>query len=110
MAAAAIYRQLQDNGCIKNGQVLQSTVNRYINMITLQMKTTTNQDMRRYERPHINEVWCIIFYIYTMNSMIKQLSPMPTVRSSVLSKSHFILTKPDLHSLLKQLGMCTKPI
>lgn len=110
MSAAAIYRQLQDNGCIKNGQVLQSTVNRYINMITLQMKTTTNQDMRRYERPHINEVWCIIFYIYTMNSMIKQLSPMPTVRSSVLSKSHFILTKPDLHSLLKQLGMCTKPI
>ena len=58
MSAAAIYRQLQDNGCIKNGQVSQSTVNRYINMITLQMKTTTNQDMRRYERPHINEVWC----------------------------------------------------
>ena len=22
------------------------------------MKTTTNHDMRRYERPHINEVWC----------------------------------------------------
>ena len=58
MSAAAIYRQLQDNGSIKNGQVSQSTVNRYINMLTLQMKTTTNQDMRRYERPHINEVWC----------------------------------------------------
>ena len=58
MSAAAIYRQLQDNGSIKNGDVSQSTVNRYINMISLQMKTTASQDMRRYERPHINEVWC----------------------------------------------------
>lgn len=58
MSATAIYRQLQDNGSIKNGQVSQSTVNRYVNMLTLQMKTTTGQDMRRYERPHINEVWC----------------------------------------------------
>ena len=58
MSAAAIYRQLQDNGSIKNGEVSPSTVNRYINMISLQMKTTTSPDMRRYERPHINEVWC----------------------------------------------------
>ena len=58
MSAAAIYRQLQDNGSIKNGEVSPSTVNRYINMISLQMKTKTGPDMRRYERPHINEVWC----------------------------------------------------
>lgn len=58
MSASAIYRQLQDNGSIKNGDVSQSTVTRYINLITLQMKTTTKPDMRRYERPHINEVWC----------------------------------------------------
>lgn len=58
MSAAAICRQLQDNGSIKNGEVSPSTVNRYINMISLQMKTTTSPDMRRYERPHINEVWC----------------------------------------------------
>ena len=58
MSASAIYRQLRDNGSIKNGEVSESTVNRYINLIAVQMKTTTNQDMRRYERPHINEVWC----------------------------------------------------
>ena len=58
MSASAIYRQLRDNGSIKHGEVSESTVNRYINLIAVQMKTTTNQDMRRYERAHINEVWC----------------------------------------------------
>lgn len=58
MSASAIYRQLRDNGSIKYGDVSQSTINRYVNLIALQAKTTTNQDMRRYERPHINEVWC----------------------------------------------------
>lgn len=58
MSASAIYRQLQDNGSIRHGDVSESTVNRYINLIALQAKTTANQDMRRYERPHINEVWC----------------------------------------------------
>lgn len=58
MSASAIYRQLRDNGSIKNGEVSESTVNRYINLIAVQMNTTTNRDMRRYERAHINEVWC----------------------------------------------------
>lgn len=58
MSAAAIYRQLHENGSIKNGDVSESTVNRYINLLSLELKTTNNQDMRRYERPHINEVWC----------------------------------------------------
>lgn len=58
MSASAIHRQLRDNGSIKNGEVSESTVNRYINLIAAQMNTTTNRDMRRYERAHINEVWC----------------------------------------------------
>ena len=58
MSAAAIYRQLHENGSIKKGDVSESTVNRYIKLLALELKTTTNQDMRRYERPHINEVWC----------------------------------------------------
>lgn len=58
MSAAAIYRQLQDNGHFRPGELSESTVNRYINRLALELKTTTNQDMRRYERPHINEVWC----------------------------------------------------
>lgn len=58
MSAAGIFRQLQDKGSIKHGDVSESTVNRYVNLLSVEMKTTTNQDMRRYERPHINEVWC----------------------------------------------------
>ncbi len=58
MSAAAIYRQLKDNGSIRHGEISESTVCRYINLLALELKTTNNQDMRRYERPHINEVWC----------------------------------------------------
>lgn len=58
MSAAAIYRQLRDNGSIRPEDLSESTVNRYLNSLALEMKTATSQDMRRYERPHINEVWC----------------------------------------------------
>lgn len=58
MSAAAIYRQLRDNGSIRPDELSESTVNRYLNALAIEMKTTTNHDMRRYERPHINEVWC----------------------------------------------------
>lgn len=58
MSAAAIYRQLQDNGSIRKGEVSESTICRYINLLAAEMKTTTNPDMRRYELPHINQVWC----------------------------------------------------
>lgn len=58
MSAAAIYRQLRDNGSIRPDELSESTVNRYLNALAVEMKTAFNQDMRRYERPHINEVWC----------------------------------------------------
>lgn len=58
MSASALFRHLHDNGSIKPGELSESTVNRYLNLLAVEMKTTTNQDMRRYERPHINEVWC----------------------------------------------------
>ena len=58
MSAAAIYKQLQDNGSIRSGQLSESTVCRFINQLALQERLACNQDMRRYERPHINEVWC----------------------------------------------------
>ena len=58
MSAAAIYRQLKDKGSISSKQLSESTVCRFINQMMLQEKLTNNQDMRRYERPHINEVWC----------------------------------------------------
>lgn len=58
MSAAAIYRQLQDNGSIGHNEISESTICRYIKLLSLEMQYTPNQDMRRYERPHINEVWC----------------------------------------------------
>lgn len=58
MSAAAIYKQLKDNGSVRSGQLSESTVCRFINQLVLRERLTSNQDMRRYERPHINEVWC----------------------------------------------------
>lgn len=58
MSASAIFRQLKDNGSITNGQVSEATVCRFISLLNLEMRNTPNRDMRRYERPHINEVWC----------------------------------------------------
>ena len=58
MSAAAIYRQLKTDGSIINGQVSESTVCRFVNQLQNELRQTANRDMRRYERPHINEVWC----------------------------------------------------
>lgn len=58
MSAAAIFRLLGSNGSITCGQVSESTVCRFVNQVQAELKQTPNRDMRRYERPHINEVWC----------------------------------------------------
>ena len=58
MSAAAIYRQLKSDGSVINGQISESTVCRFVNRIQNELRQTPNKDMRRYERPHINEVWC----------------------------------------------------
>ena len=58
LSASAIYRQLQDKGSISSKQISEATICRFINQMMLQERLTGNQDMRRYERPHINEVWC----------------------------------------------------
>lgn len=56
--ATLIYQKLLDNGTINKGDISLSTVNRYINQLNLENRYTANKDMRRYERAHINEVWC----------------------------------------------------
>ena len=58
MSAAAIFRQLCTNGSTNRNELSESTVNRFLNNLALKEKTTNNQDMRRYERAHVNEVWC----------------------------------------------------
>lgn len=58
LSASAIYRQLQDKGSICAKQISEATIGRFINQMMITERLTNNQDMRRYERPHINEVWC----------------------------------------------------
>lgn len=56
--ATLIHQKLLDNGTISKGDLSLSTVNRYVNQLKTENKYTNNKDMRRYERAHINEVWC----------------------------------------------------
>ena len=58
MPASMIYRSLLDNGLISGTSVSESSVSRFVNQIMAENRMTNNKDMRRYERPHINEVWC----------------------------------------------------
>jgi len=58
MSATDIYLKLIEDGDITKNDVSLSTVNRFIKNQAIVERTTNNQDMRRYERPHINEVWC----------------------------------------------------
>lgn len=56
--ATLIHQKLIDSGTINKGDISLSTVNRFVNIIKTEEKITHNKDMRRYEREHINEVWC----------------------------------------------------
>lgn len=57
ITAADIHRNLLANGSIHLGQLSVSTVERYVRLLRKEGGMTNNKDMRRYERPHINEVW-----------------------------------------------------
>lgn len=56
--ATLIHQKLLDNGTINKGDISLSTVNRFVNQLKIENNYTNNKDMRRYERAHINEVWC----------------------------------------------------
>jgi transposase InsO family protein len=56
--ATLIHQKLLDNGTISKGDISLSTINRFVNQVKIENKYTNNKDMRRYERAHINEVWC----------------------------------------------------
>lgn len=57
VSAAEIYRKLLADGDICPGQLSVSTVERFVRSVRREDNFTGNRDMRRYERPHINEVW-----------------------------------------------------
>lgn len=58
LPATLIHQRLIDNGTIRKEDISLSTINRYVNTLKKGNVQTKNKDMRRYERRHINEVWC----------------------------------------------------
>lgn len=57
-AATDIYAKLVNDGVIINGSISLSTLTRCLNKIKEESNIQDTNEMRRYERPHINEVWC----------------------------------------------------
>ena len=57
ITAAEILRTLMRNGTIYPGQVSASTMERFVRSLRKENGMAATKDMRRYERPHINEVW-----------------------------------------------------
>ena len=53
-----IINKLIDAGLIVPNELSLSTVTRCVNRIVWEENLPVNNEMRRYERPHINEVWC----------------------------------------------------
>ena len=58
MPATEIYKTLVNNGTIINGDISLSTLTRCVKRISEKEEFPVGNEMRRYERPHINEVWC----------------------------------------------------
>lgn len=58
MSAASILQKLKADGTVREGEVSEATISRFLKRIGAEWKQTPNRDMRRYERAHINEVWC----------------------------------------------------
>ena len=58
MSAAAIYQKLITDGYATKNDLSESTVYRYVRIQKADEKKLPEKDMHRYEREHINEVWC----------------------------------------------------
>lgn len=56
LPSTAIYRRLIDDGTINEGDVSESTISRFVRSLGIHEKEEKDE-MRRYERPHINEAW-----------------------------------------------------
>lgn len=58
MPATEVLQNLIDGKVIAPDEISLSTVTRCVNQIKQEKDFPAATDMRRYERPHINEVWC----------------------------------------------------
>lgn len=53
-----IYEKLNQDGIIRKKEVSPSTINRVVNALVLENNMQVDKDRRRYEKEHINELWC----------------------------------------------------
>lgn len=58
ISATLVYQKLIAGGTIRKKDVSLSTINRFVQKVKKESGTAPIKDMRRYEREHINEVWC----------------------------------------------------
>lgn len=58
LPATLIRQKLIENGTISEDDISLSTINRFINRHCLKSNDCQKREMKRYEREHINEVWC----------------------------------------------------
>lgn len=58
MSATSIYHKMIESNLILPSDVSETTIRRYIRTIRDNAEVAEVKDMRRYERSHINEVWC----------------------------------------------------
>lgn len=58
LPATLIKQKLIENGTINSDELSLSTITRFINKNFEKTSITQTKEMRRYEREHINEVWC----------------------------------------------------
>lgn len=56
--ASEIRRQLLEEGLITENSVSESTINRFLARVKAENQDLPEKERRRYERSHINEVWC----------------------------------------------------
>ena len=58
LPATLIKQKLIENGTINDDDLSLSTITRFINRHCEKTSITQTREMKRYEREHINEVWC----------------------------------------------------
>ena len=56
--ASEIRRQLLEEGLISEDGVSESTINRFLTRMKSELQRIQEKERRRYERAHVNEVWC----------------------------------------------------
>lgn len=56
--STVIYTRLIEDGLINKRDISQSSISRFVKELDIKNNYKVNKEMRRYEKEHINELWC----------------------------------------------------